>query len=261
MGVPRAVILAGAAHRAAAIAWAAALEAVGAVDPLILIERRSLGVRLGIVRRRLARHGMPTVLGQLLYLAWIATDRVRRVSGAMQDGASPATPSPVPEIHTLADVNDAATAARIRAARPTLAAVYGTSVIRGETLAALPAESFNLHTGLIRHHRGVACTFWALAAGHPDRIGVTVHRLTAGIDTGTPVAERVLGLEALAQAVSMRGLEATVARSGEALMRDVLVRVARGELPRVAVTHDLGPLHRAPTLREYRRVIRRFGLR
>ena len=159
----------------------------------------------------------------------------------------------------MADINAASAAALIRAARPTLAGVYGTSVIRADTLAALPDDSFNLHTGLTRFHRGVACTFWALAAGHPERIGVTVHRLTAGIDAGALVAERILGTNALAGASSMRRLDATVARCGEDLMLRMLIRAARADLP-PAQSCPLGPLHTAPTLGEYWRVTRRFEL-
>jgi len=263
----RAVILAGASHHAAALEWAAAIQANGGAVPLILIERRSLAVKLAIVRSRLRHHGALTVAGQLLYLAWTATDRLRLVPGVAQQPAVlvPAL-SPRPEVHVLSDINAAPAAARIRAAHATLAAVYGTSVIRGDTLAALPADSFNLHTGLTRYHRGIACTFWALAAGHPERIGVTVHRLTAGIDTGPPVAERVLGVDAVDHGTSMRRLDAAVARSGEELMREVLLRAATAELlpvqgPPSNPTHSLGPLHTAPTLGEYWRVTRRFKLR
>jgi hypothetical protein len=64
----------------------------------------------------------------------------------------------------------------------------------------------------------------------------------------------------------MRRLDAVVARSGEQLMREVLLRAATAELPPVQrpssdPTHSLGPLHTAPTLREYWRVTRRFKLR
>jgi len=253
----RAVVLAGAAHLAAALAWTAAVQAAGAVVPLILIERRSIASRFALVRRRITHHGALTVAGQLLYFAWIADH------GAAQDAAAshPAL-SPMPSIHTLPDINAAPAAVHIRAASPTLAAVYGTSVIRGDTLAALPSDSFNLHTGLLRYHRGIACTFWALADGHPERIGVTVHRLSAGIDAGVPVAERVLGMDALAGTGSMRRVDAAVERSGEELMRDVLVRAARADVKTEQSTAGaLGPLHTAPTLREYWRVTRRFKLR
>jgi formyl transferase-like protein len=258
----RLVILAGAAHTAAAAEWAAAVRGCGAAVPLVLIERRSPATKVRLVRRRLARHGVRTVLGQLLYLAWIATDDLRRVPDVPRPATGPSTGTLGPEVHTVPDINTATAAARIRAARPTLAAVYGTAIIRGETLAALPPDSFNLHTGLTRHHRGLACTFWALAAGHPEHIGVTVHRLTAGIDAGATVAERVLGTDALSRVASMRRLDADVAQSGEALMRDVLLRAARAELaPAERDPSVLGPLHTAPTFCEYRRVMRRLGLR
>src|SRR6185503_16423541 len=112
----RAVILAGAAHHTVALAWAAAIQAHGAAVPLILIERRSLAVKLALVRSRLAHHGALTAAGQLLYLAWTATDRLRLVPGVQQPDVPAPVLSPRPEIHILSDINAAAAAARIRAA-------------------------------------------------------------------------------------------------------------------------------------------------
>jgi hypothetical protein len=180
----RAVILAGASHHAAALEWAAAIQADGGAVPLILIERRSLAVKLAIVRSRLRHHGASTVAGQLLYLAWTATDRLRLVPGVAQQPAVPApAPSPRPEVHVLSDINAAPAAVTPAQPQTAISPAHGTSVIRGDT-AALPADSFNLHTDHTRFHRGIACTFGRRR--RPASIRVTVHRLTAGIDTGPP---------------------------------------------------------------------------
>ena len=66
----RAVILAGASHHAAALEWAAAIQANGGAVPLILIERRSLAVKLAIVRSRLRHHGAPTPNAAALQVVW-----------------------------------------------------------------------------------------------------------------------------------------------------------------------------------------------
>jgi len=73
-------------------------------------------------------------------------------------------------------------------------------------------------------------------------------------------------VDAVDHGTSMRRLDAAVARSGEELMREVLLRAATAELlpvqgPPSNPTHSLGPLHTAPTLGEYWRVTRRFKLR
>jgi methionyl-tRNA formyltransferase len=72
--------------------------------------------------------------------------------------------------------------------RPDVIAVFGTSLIRGPLLSRGRLGIFNLHGGLSPHYRGADCTFWALYNGEPDRVGCTLHRIDAGIDTGALVA-------------------------------------------------------------------------
>ena len=42
----------------------------------------------------------------------------------------------------------------------------------------------NTHAGLTPRHRGVHGGYWALAEGHPELVGTTVHLIDEGIDTG-----------------------------------------------------------------------------
>jgi len=72
--------------------------------------------------------------------------------------------------------------------QPDVIAVFGTSLIRGELLTKGRLGIFNLHGGLSPWYRGADCTFWALYNGEPDQVGCTLHRIDAGIDTGTLIA-------------------------------------------------------------------------
>jgi methionyl-tRNA formyltransferase len=72
--------------------------------------------------------------------------------------------------------------------QPDVIAVFGTSLIRGPLLTRGRLGIFNLHGGLSPQYRGADCTFWALYNGEPDRVGCTLHRIDAGIDTGALVA-------------------------------------------------------------------------
>ncbi len=71
---------------------------------------------------------------------------------------------------------------------PDVIAVFGTSLIRGGLLARGRLGMFNLHGGLSPRYRGADCTFWALYNGEPEQVGCTLHRIDAGIDTGTLIA-------------------------------------------------------------------------
>lgn len=72
--------------------------------------------------------------------------------------------------------------------QPDVIAVFGTSLIRTALLTKGRLGIFNLHGGLSPWYRGADCTFWALYNGEPDRVGCTLHRIDAGIDTGTLIA-------------------------------------------------------------------------
>ena len=72
--------------------------------------------------------------------------------------------------------------------KPDVIAVFGSSLIRGPLLDQGRLGIFNLHGGLSPRYRGADCTFWALHNGEPDQVGCTLHRIDAGIDTGTLIA-------------------------------------------------------------------------
>ena len=72
--------------------------------------------------------------------------------------------------------------------KPDVIAVFGTSLIRGPLLSKGRLGIFNLHGGLSPRYRGADCTFWALYNGEPDRVGCTLHKIDAGIDTGALIA-------------------------------------------------------------------------
>ncbi|HET6757196.1 MAG TPA: formyl transferase [Burkholderiales bacterium] len=72
--------------------------------------------------------------------------------------------------------------------KPDCVLVFGTSLIRGKLLEKGSLGIFNLHGGLSPDYRGADCTFWALYNGEPEQVGCTLHRIDAGIDTGTLIA-------------------------------------------------------------------------
>lgn len=69
--------------------------------------------------------------------------------------------------------------------------VFGASWIQGPMAEDLIAhDAVNLHAGMAPEYRGSACNFWADYDGHPELVGMTIHRLARGLDTG-PILARV----------------------------------------------------------------------
>lgn len=66
-----------------------------------------------------------------------------------------------------------------------LCVVFGASWLRSPLCEALASRNaINMHAGVSPFFRGCATNFWSIADGRPDLTGITIHCLTAGLDSG-----------------------------------------------------------------------------
>lgn len=72
--------------------------------------------------------------------------------------------------------------------QPDVIAVYGTTVIKPVIIRKARKGIFNMHTGLSPRYRGSDTIFWPLHNEEPEWVGVTVHRLDEGIDSGAIIS-------------------------------------------------------------------------
>lgn len=131
----------------------------------------------------------------------------------------------------LADVNDQATAAAIRAARPeVLVSCHFDQIFSAATLALAPHGGINLHPSLLPRHRGPVPAIWALAE-EPPAFGVTIHRLVPRIDAGAILAQRGLDLPpGTTASAAARALH----RAGVPLLTQALAALSAGTAPSLA---------------------------
>lgn len=66
-------------------------------------------------------------------------------------------------------------------------------ILRKPVLDTAKLPVLNLHMSLLPFNRGAHPNFWAWADGTPH--GVTIHEMTAGLDEGPIVAQRVISFE------------------------------------------------------------------
>jgi hypothetical protein len=167
---------------------ARALAAAGQLDAVLIVGRTSLATRL---RRRLNRHGAVRLASQLACaaiaraLAAVFGHSRRNELLAGLDGPWP----PGVTTHHAPHVNHPAVADLIVAAKPDVVVLNGTEIVRAETLDATSAPFVNIHCGLTPDYRGVHGAFWAIWNAEPERVGVTVHRVDRGVDTGAILAQ------------------------------------------------------------------------
>ncbi len=81
-------------------------------------------------------------------------------------------------------LNTEETAANLRAAAVEIVVVYGTSLIKEPLLSLCPGRTIGMHLGLSPYYRGTATNFYPLLNDEPEYVGVTIHRIDPGIDSG-----------------------------------------------------------------------------
>lgn len=140
-------------------------------------------------RQRMSqKYGRLRTLNKLLYNAW----RWRVLSPAEREilreeffpGGAPVTYVREVTSITVPNINAPACIELIRRTAPEVIAVCGTSVVRPEVFRLAPSGALNIHTGITPEYRSADPIFWALYRNEPDKVGVTVHFVDQGIDTG-----------------------------------------------------------------------------
>ena len=99
----------------------------------------------------------------------------------------------------VADINDPATITFIKALKPDIVCVNGTNIIREPVLnlaSSIRYGFINLHTGLSPYSRGGNCNHFVLLEGHPEWVGITIHHIDAGIDSGDIIISAQVEMEA-----------------------------------------------------------------
>ena len=241
-------------------------EAAGAIAPLPGVEvvavaisapRRPRGLRARL-RQAYRRRGFRGVLDL------IDQKSARLVWGALLRRRAAAEPKPasaVPELR-LGDFHADESLAALRALRPDLAVVDGTYILK-ESVFGLPRlGSINLHCGKLPEYRGAPPAFWELYHGERE-VGVTVHRVTAGVDQGPILRQEVVPFDPAPAGDPMEVVEATwrdVLRPiGIRLLAESVAAIASGRVEERPQNLGKGETYRFPdhlTVQELRDRVR-----
>ncbi|BCL15924.1 formyl transferase [Micromonospora sagamiensis] len=84
----------------------------------------------------------------------------------------------------VSSINAPEVAAGLADARPDVTVVIGCSILGKAVLAAAGDRIVNVHGGYLPDYKGNHCVFFALYHDEPDKTGVTIHHVNAGVDTG-----------------------------------------------------------------------------
>jgi methionyl-tRNA formyltransferase len=143
-----------------------------------------------------------------------------------------------------ASINTPEGTALLRQLAPDLlvVAAYG-QILNAEVLSIPLFGGINVHASLLPKYRGAAPIAWAIYHGE-TRTGVTIIRMSTGLDAGDMLAQEALDLgpdETAGEA------EARLAVLGAKLAHEIVSRFERGEVP-TGVKQDKSLATRAPKL-------------
>jgi folate-dependent phosphoribosylglycinamide formyltransferase PurN len=141
-----------------------------------------------IFRRRAKLRGWWNAMGQHLFtyygLRVVSRLGKSRVNQLCADHGLARDLRPGIEVRHVPSVNSAECHAHLRALQPQAVAVYGTRLLRPQTLAAIDAPFINYHAGMNPKYRGQSGAYWALRQGDAEHAGLTIHLVDQGVDTG-----------------------------------------------------------------------------
>jgi methionyl-tRNA formyltransferase len=142
-------------------------------------------------------------------------------------------------------VNTADGVGQLKAWRPDLliVAAYG-QILKKEVLEAAPMGGINVHASLLPKYRGAAPIAWAIYHGE-TRTGVTIIRMTTGLDAGDMLAQEALDIRPDETAGE---LEARLAPVGASLAVHMVGRLAAGPVP--GMKQDPAKVTKAPKLKK-----------
>ncbi|HVZ17115.1 MAG TPA: formyl transferase [Terriglobales bacterium] len=135
-------------------------------------------------RNMLKRYGPWRTVNRLL-LNWYRSRFESTANADTFEKTFPATEykARVPVV-TVSNINDQECIATVIRHAPQLIAICGTSVVKPAVFGLAPAGAINIHTGITPEYRSADPIFWALYNGDHKNVGVTIHFVDSGIDTG-----------------------------------------------------------------------------
>ena len=124
-------------------------------------------------------------------------------------------------VHPVVDFNGSDCLELLTELSPDIIVLAGAPILKARVLSTAKMAVLNAHPGLLPTYRGVDVIAWAVLNGDP--IGVTLHKVDPGIDTGAIVLQECICRDAGDDLVSLQ-------RKAEVLAGRLMARAVSGAL-------------------------------
>lgn len=153
--------------------------------PVILEEGEP---KSALIRRRIRKQGLVSAVGQLGTMMLVRVQKklfAGRIARLVRETGLETEPRSGQQVVEVPSVNAPEFLAELERLRPDLVFLAGCRLLSRETLARIACPVLNYHAGITPQYRGMNGGYWAMASGDVSNFGATVHRVDAGVDTGT----------------------------------------------------------------------------
>jgi methionyl-tRNA formyltransferase len=187
----------------------------------VVVDRGKLGWRQGLRRTRqvLRKSGIRATVRRIrrrLPRAVVKPEREESAADRYRGLAS--------AVHQVEDINSGPARRLLSELQPDLVVLGTSRILKPPVIDIARRGVLNAHPGLLPAYRGVDVIAWAVL--NDDPLGVTVHWVDSGIDTGPSVAQQ--GFE-VRPGDTLSTLQARADALAGQLMADVVERIARGQ--------------------------------
>lgn len=122
----------------------------------------------------------------------------------------------------------------------------GFGIVKEPLLSLAPQGILSYHHGNMRKYRGQPVGFWELYNGEKE-MGVTVQRLAAGIDKGTPIVEKTIPIK---KGDRQNTLCDRALKKSSDMMHTALHLISQPDYQPSSID-QYGPIYTLPNLRQY----------
>ena len=131
------------------------------------------------------------------------------------------------EIMRTSDINSDETAHFIASKDPDVIAVCGSKVLKPKIFKQARKGTVNIHCGITPDYRSANPVEWALFNRDFDRVGVTIHFVNEGVDTGDVIYQKNIGVQ---RGDTVSSIYARDIREGAGLMIKAIEDIAEGKV-------------------------------
>ncbi len=104
------------------------------------------------------------------------------------------------------NINDEKSYQYLNQIKPDLGVVFGTRKISKKIIRLFKFGLINIHRGIIEKYRGLDSEYWAIYHRDYKNIGITIHKVNTGLDTGKILKQKRINIKTNHQIYMMRYL-------------------------------------------------------